>query len=439
MKRLLGIFGIIVGSLLFMGTYGFASLGCGRRDVCSAYKNSDVIVIGTVSRLEIVKDESGADFYELAHVKVLETLKGSPETEVRVFNQLLRYEEEVVSTVDLDDAHLQKGLTYLILGSREGSFSGTQLEGVLYNDPCDEIKNALLNKALITTMREYAKRGMPQQGAYEGHVVFGPRSEGYLPVRGATVQITGESRSVEQIVDRNGGFRFFDLLPGEYKASVIARDGSILHENEPFSISDGATAETLPLACKAMDFETAARGVIDGLINVHDGLSVSTVLQSDYGEFRRDYDIGFEELPPASYKLLVSSVYSDTRVLVYAHRPLLANIDLKTDQQIEDLKYEFTPPRLRGRSMKVSLMSWDDECPDDAKFELVVEYQNGVTTIFEYGLDQELIFEKASSVHLKALCEPKDTGKVFSTNSVTIDSAQPPSKVTLFFGKPKTK
>jgi hypothetical protein len=438
MKRLLGIFAIIVGSLLVTGTYSFACLGCGRKDVCSAYKNSDVVVIGTVTRLEIVKDESGADFYELAHVKVLETLKGPPETEVRVFNQLMRHEEEVISTIDLDNAYLEKGLTYLILGSREGSFSGTQLEGVLYLDKCDEIKDALLNKALITTMREYVKRGMPQQGAYEGHVVFGPRSEGYLPVRGATVRITGESRSVEQIVDRNGGFRFFDLLPGEYKASVITRDGSVLHD-QPFSLSDGATAETLPLACRAMDFETAATGVIDGLINVRDGLSVSTVLQSDYGEFRRDYDIGFEELPPASYKLLVSSVYSNKRLLVFAHRPLLANIDLKPGQRIEDLKYEFTPPRLRGRSMKVLLMSWEDGCPDEAKFDLVVSYQNGVTTTFEYAAEQELIFEKAGSVSLKAVCTPENSEDVLSTPSMTIDSEQPPSKVTMFFGTAKRK
>ena len=438
MRRGIGIVGIVVCSLLFTGTYALAVIACGRADVCRAYRESSVIVVGTVTRTEVVRDQFGKAVYERAVVKVTETFKGPQQSEVKVYNYILDYPENPVSDFDLDDAGLRVGETYLIYG-RPNNGSEEAIEAVFFVDPCDDVKDKLLRDSRIRTLREYVKRGMSSQGVFEGNVVYYQESNvTALPARGATVRITGESRSVEQIVDRNGGFRFFDLLPGEYKASAFTRDG-LLIQGEPFTLSDGATPENAVLACREGQFTTPATGKIDGTIDLPDNRSVSTVLRSDYGEFRRDNGIGYEELPPASYKLLVSSVYSDDKLLVYAHRPLLANIDLKPGQQIEDLEYKFTPPRLRGRSMRVSLMSLDDECDDDAKFELVVAYQNGVTTTFEYAAEQELIFEKAGSVRLKAQCSPNNTEDVFFSQSVTIDSTQPPPKVTLYFGKPKTK
>jgi hypothetical protein len=431
--RVVGIVAALICSL-FMTKDGIAStVACAAKDICRAYNERVVIVVGTVTRVQVVKDPSGKAWYEVAHLRVRETFKGPHENELQIFNRILDYPENPTSDFDLDDANLEIGKTYLIYGAQQ-SMVGSRLPGVLYVNLCDGVKDELLSKTRISTLREYLKRGTPSEGVYEGYVVYTQESEAKdLPVRGATVRITGENFAVEQVADRNGGFRFFDLRPDEYKVSVITRGGRLLHDNEPFTLSESTTTENSFLACGANKFTTAATGRIDGTIDLPENLTASTVLRSEYGDFRTDANFVYEELPPASYKLLVSSVYSEHKRLVYAHRPLITTINLKSGQKIEDVEYKFTPPTMHGRSTHVSVEGVPERC-QEATFELTVTYQDGVTTTFEYSSQQQLIFEKGNgSVHAKARCYPNSSREVLVSQTVKIDPTQPPAELRLWF------
>ena len=167
----------------------------------------------------------------------------------------------------------------------------------------------LLPVALLTAAVDAAQQ--PQPGAITGRVV-----DGFGPLPGATVAVTGENVSRTAVTDRHGDYRFDDLPHGEYRVQVefISK---FVPKVAALAVETGRTTlhnvelRLAPGAASSRDYrERSQQGAIAGTVRdtgggVLPGVTVRVlgpaasrgVTTNSRGEFR------FSGLPSGAYRI----------------------------------------------------------------------------------------------------------------------------------------
>ena len=167
----------------------------------------------------------------------------------------------------------------------------------------------LLLVALLTLTGDAAQQ--PQPGAITGRVV-----DGFGPLPGATVAVSGENVSRTAVTDRHGDYRFDDLPQGEYRvqvefapkfvpkvAGLVVETGRTTLHNVELRLAPGAAStrdyrERSQQGAIAGTVRDTGGGVLPGVtVRVLGPATTRGVTTNSRGEFR------FSGLPSGAYRI----------------------------------------------------------------------------------------------------------------------------------------